>query len=352
MELKNYNLYFFFTVLIGITILAFFVLQPFIIPCVLGAVLAYLFFPLYGRLIRLIKSKSLSAGVVILAVLLLIIVPLSALSFLVIKESQSAINDFTSGDNNVEKIISDGISNLSRLHLLGDFEISKLINQEEIVNLIKNFSKNTIGLLQGAYKSISNLIINGFVMFFALFYFLIDGERLVKRIKELSPIKDKYEDILIKKFNTTIKALMRETFLIAFIQGFLSGVLFWAAGVISPIVLGVIAGIFSFLPNVGAGIVWLPVGLIMITIGHPVEGIIILLGGALVISTIDNFLRPKLMGRSSQIHPLLILLSTLGGLLVFGLSGFIIGPIIIALFLVMWEIYSLEFKKQLKKFNT
>ena len=138
MELKNYNLYFFFTVLIGITILAFFVLQPFIIPCVLGAVLAYLFFPLYGRLIRLIKSKSLSAGVVILAVLLLIIVPLSALSFLVIKESQSAINDFTSGNNNVEKIISDGISNLSRLHLLGDFELS--------VKFFKLFLK-----LQGIY---------------------------------------------------------------------------------------------------------------------------------------------------------------------------------------------------------
>jgi predicted PurR-regulated permease PerM len=89
----------------------------------------------------------------------------------------------------------------------------------------------------------------------------------------------------------------------------------------------------------------------MIILGYPVQGIIILLVGALVISTVDNVLRPKLMGKSSQVHPLLILLSTLGGLLVFGLSGFIVGPIVMALFLVLWEIYSLEFKTQLKKFN-
>jgi predicted PurR-regulated permease PerM len=353
MKLKNYNIYFFFIVLLGVTVLAFFVLKPFIIPCFLAAVLAHLFFPLYKKLLKITKKKKgISAFAVILTGIILIVVPLTFLGSLIVNESQAIINDFSSGNNDINKIVSDGIYNFSHLSLWRGFQVDKFINQEEIIHMINNFSKNTVVILQGAYRSLSSLVLNVFIMLFAFFYFLIDGKRLVEKIKEISPIKDKYEDILLKRFNSIIKALMRETLLIAVIQGALSGILFWLTGVTSPIILGVIAAVLSFLPTVGAGIVWMPVGIVMIIIGHPIEGIIILLVGALVISTIDNFLRPKLMGKSSQMHPLLILLSTLGGLITFGLAGFIIGPILMALFLVMWEIYSLEFKEQLKEFNS
>ncbi|MFZ5982596.1 MAG: AI-2E family transporter [Patescibacteria group bacterium] len=352
MELRNYNVYFLLLVLLGVSVLTFFIFKPFLIPCLLAAILAHLFYPVYKKLSsNCQKRRGLSATLVMILVFLVIVTPLVVMVSLVSQEAQGIFERFTSENNNVEKLIRNGVYNLSHLPFWGRLDLEKVVNQDEIINLVKSFSKNTLIILQGAYESLAGLILNLFIMFFALFYFLIDGEKLIKRIKEISPIRDKYENVLLEKFNAIIRAIMRETFLIALIQGALSGVLFWATGVVSPITLGIIAGIVSFIPSVGAGLVWLPVGIAMLVLGYPIQGIIIILVGALVISTVDNVLRPKLMGKSSQVHPLLILLSTLGGLLVFGLSGFIVGPIVMALFLVLWEIYVLEFKTQLKKFN-
>ena len=352
MELRNYNVYFLLFVILGVSVLTFFIFQPFLIPCLLAAILAHLFFPVYRKLsLGGKKRRGLSATLVMILVFLVIITPLIVMISLVSQEAQGIFERFNNGNNSVEKLIKNGFYNLSHLPFWGQLDLETVFNQDEIIEAVKNFSKNTLTILQGVYESLAGLILNLFIMFFALFYFLIDGERLIKKIKEISPIRDRYENILLEKFNSIIRAIMKETFLIALIQGTLSGLLFWATGVVSPITLGIIAGIVSFLPSVGAGLVWLPVGLAMIILGYPMQGIVILLVGALVISTVDNILRPKLMGKSSQVHPLLILLSTLGGLLVFGLAGFIVGPIVMALFLVLWEIYSLEFKDQLKKFN-
>ncbi len=352
MTLKNYNIYFFFVLLTGVTVLTFFIFKPFLIACLLGAVLARLFYPLYKKMIgSKNKRKGLCAALVILAIILIIVIPFYSIISLVGSEFQTVFNYLNNEENGASGLVEKGMKNLSKISLGNFGNFSDLVNQEEIVSLIKSFSKNTLGILQGAYQGVASLVVNSFVMFFALFYFLIDGERLVGKIMELSPLKDKYEKILIARFNSIIQAVLKETFFIAFLQGILSGVLFWLTGVASPIILGVVATLASFLPSVGAGLVWLPVGITMIILGYPIKGFVILAVGALVISTIDNVLRPKLMGKSSQVHPLLILLSTFGGLLIFGISGFIVGPIVMALFLVLWEIYALEFKNQLQEFN-
>lgn len=352
MELKNYNTYFFFTVLLGVSILTFFIFKPFLLACLFAAVLAKLFYPIYKKFIgKSGKRKGFSAGITIIIVILIIVVPISFIISLVSSEVQSLLDYFNNEQNGVSGIVDRGMDNLSKISIGGSMDASDLVNQEELIGLAKSFSKNTLKLLQGAYQGLANLILNAFVMFFALFYFLIDGEKLIRKIMEISPIRDKYERILLKRFNGIIRAILKETFFIAVLQGALTGLLFWATGVSSPIIFAVLATFASFLPSIGAGLVWAPVGAAMIILGYPIQGAIILLFGALVISTIDNFLRPKLMGKSSEVHPLLILLSTLGGLIIFGISGFIVGPIVMALFLVLWEVYSLEFKTQLKEFN-
>jgi predicted PurR-regulated permease PerM len=174
---------------------------------------------------------------------------------------------------------------------------------------------------------------------------------MVKTLMRLSPLKDKYENVLIQKFNSIVRATIKGTTLIAIIQGALGAVLFWATGVSSPVFLGIVMTISSVIPSIGSGLVWFPVGLAMIILGYPSKGMIILLVGGLVISTIDNLIRPKLVGRDTQMHPLLILFSSLGGIAFFGISGFVVGPVLMSLLLALWDIYSIEFKSQLEKFN-
>src|SRR3989344_1502646 len=300
MQFKNYNIYFFFLILFGVIILAYFILKPFLVPILIAAILARLFSPAYRFFLGLTKKKGIASGVVCLIIALLIIAPLFAVTSLVVNEIQMIIDNFSQKPESVRGIINKLSENLSALSL------SKIFGSEKIAS-----------------------------------------EKIIK----LSPLRNKYENILIDKFNSITRATIKGTTLIAIIQGFLGSVLFLATGVSSPILLGIIMTISSVIPSIGSGLVWLPVGIVMIILGHFSKGIIILLVGGLFISTIDNFIRPKLVGKDTQMHPLLILFSTLGGIVLFGISGFIVGPIVMSLFVALWDIYALEFKAQLEEYN-
>jgi predicted PurR-regulated permease PerM len=164
-------------------------------------------------------------------------------------------------------------------------------------------------------------------------------------------LKDDQERVLLKEFVSISRATLKGTVIIGIIQGVLGGLLFWAVGVPSPITWGVVMIILSIIPVVGSGIIWAPVGIYMLLTGDIWQGVVILGFGFGVISTIDNILRPKLVGQDSQMHPLFVLLATLGGIIVFGIIGFIIGPIIVALFLALLRIYEMEFAEQLEEVN-
>ncbi len=168
---------------------------------------------------------------------------------------------------------------------------------------------------------------------------------------DISPLRTQQEKILIKEFISISKATLKGTVVIGAIQGVLGGLLFVFTGVPSPITWGVVMVVLSIIPVVGSWLVWIPVGVGMILSGSFVQGVVILLFGALIISSIDNILRPKLVGRDSQMHPLFVLFATLGGIISFGVIGFIIGPIIVALFLALLRMYEQEFAQQLKSYN-
>lgn len=351
MQFKNYNVYFFFIVLVGVTILAYFIIKPFLVPFLIAAILAHLFNPVYGFLKKYLRSAGFSSAVACFLILLIIILPILGVLSLMVGEVQDILNNFSRNPEMVKKTISELARNLSTLPFLNFFEADKLTSQETIVSVLKSFSQNTLTILQGTYKGAVHFIFVTFVLFFSLFYLFIDGGKLVKKIIQLSPLQDKYENILIEKFNSITRATIKGTILIAIIQGSLGAILFSVSGVASPVLLGILMMISSVIPSIGSGLVWLPVGVAMLLLGHTIEGLVIILIGALVISTIDNILRPKLVGGDTQMHPLLISFSTLGGIALFGISGFIVGPIMISLFVALWDIYALEFKDQLEQYN-
>ena len=351
MQIKHYNVYFFVIILVGISALAFMVVRPFLIPFIIAAVLANLFGFMYEAFLKVTgKNRIMSSALTCFIIALIIIVPLFLISFLVINEAQETIVHFSQdvepGQGVADKIVSS-ISSLPIIKTLG----TDIISERTIVDAVKGLSQNALSIFQGAYSGAVHLIFVIFIMFFSLFYLFIDGKDLIKRIIKISPLRDKYEMILIEKFTSISRATLKGTSLIAVIQGTMGGILFWAAGVSSPVLLGILMTLASIIPSIGSGLVWFPVGIIMILLGNVASGIAILLVGALVISTVDNIVKPKLVGRDTQIHPLLILLSTLGGIALFGITGFIIGPIVIALFISLWEIYAIEFRDQLREFN-
>jgi predicted PurR-regulated permease PerM len=352
MVLKNYNVYFFFALLVGATVLVYFVIKPFLVPFLIAAILAHLFNPVYRFFLRITRQKRGASSVLAcLAIGLIIAVPIFSIASLVVAEIGRMLANISGGARDLGQIIDAINENMAKIPLARYINPEKLINQEVVLSAVKSFSQNTLVILHSTYAGVVNFIFVTFITFFSLFYLFIDGNRLLKYVMHLTPLRDKYENILVEKFNSIVRATIKGTTLMAIFQGALGGILFWATGVASPVLLGILMMFASVIPTVGSGLVWLPAGIIMILIGQPIQGIIIILVGSLVISTVDNFIRPKLVGRDTQMHPLLVLFSSLGGIALMGIPGFIAGPIAMSLFVALWDIYSLEFRDQLKEYN-
>jgi predicted PurR-regulated permease PerM len=204
---------------------------------------------------------------------------------------------------------------------------------------------------QSATWSVTALtgLVNFALMMFIMFYFYLDGPRLLDRLVAWSPLPDDYERAMLEKFLVVGRGTLKGIFIIGALQGLLSGLLFWLTGVSSPVLLGVLTVFASVIPAFGAGLIWFPVAVIMMLSGHVGAGLVILGVGAGVISVVDNLLRPAVVGKDIHMHDVMVLVSTLGGLALFGLPGFIIGPIIAAVFLSVWTIYEKMFAKELAR---
>ncbi len=351
MQLRSLNVAFFFILLFGVGTVVFFIFQPFLTAIVAAAILAALFKGTYHEFEKWFHGhRGWSAFLTCLLVIIIIITPVFVVLSLAINEANILYR--TLGEESaLEKIIDSSLSAVRDIPYLSTFFDMQTLNQEEILSDIKQFSQNALGLLQAAYQGITHFVFWVFVMFFTLFYFLIDGKRALRYLMQLSPLRNEHDALLIKKFVSISRATLKGTLVVGVIQGLLGGITFWIAGIPSPAIWGLIMVLFSIIPMVGTGIVWLPAGIIMLLLGHFWQGIFILSVGMGIISVIDNILRPKLVGKDTQMHPLLVFFATLGGISFFGLPGFVIGPIIISLFMALGEIYSIEFREQLKEYN-
>jgi predicted PurR-regulated permease PerM len=183
-------------------------------------------------------------------------------------------------------------------------------------------------------------------MLYTLFFFIRDGDKLPRIFEKLCPLGEDKGKLLFQKFIATTRATLKSTLVIGVFQGSLGGIVFWALGIQGPLVWGVVMVFASILPT-GSSIIWVPAGIIMMLTSHIWKGVILLVFGTVVIGTVDNFLRPILIGSELEMHSLLILFSTLGGLVLFGFTGFILGPIIMSVLLALWDIYNVYYSDYL-----
>lgn len=339
---------FFVTIIVALSITVLYLIGPFFYPIFWAAIIAIMFYPFYNWLNGKVKMPSLNAFATVIVVVVTIFLPLVLISSLIVKESVGLYFTFTE-KNIVSPVNFDGISAKINQSSLQPF-IQSL--NGEWTNYAAGLSKNIAEFLLDSITSVTQNSLHFFfvlfLMFYTLYYFLKDGKRMLQRLMHLSPLGDEYETILYQRFTSTARSILKSSLIIGGTQGLIGALLFWFTGVSGAIVWGVVMMAASLIPALGTFIVWLPVGVAMLLFGHLWQGITILLVGALVISLIDNLLRPPLIGKDIQMHPLLVLFSTLGGLYIFGISGFIIGPIITALYLAAMTMYDHYYKKELE----
>ncbi|PID52316.1 MAG: hypothetical protein CR972_02465 [Candidatus Moraniibacteriota bacterium] len=352
MIIKNLNVYFFIFLLIVGTVAGFLLVKPYLSAIFMAALFAAFFNRPYEYLQRKLHSPAIASSLMLVVIAVGIIVPVLLVFGLVYNEVSDVVVTITEKDSVAQSFVKDTIETVENTSVFSTvFEsFEGHTSGTEISDSIKNVANYFITLVQALYKGIMNSAVAIFVMFFTLFYFFIDGKKLVKKIMQISPLRDVHEKKLIDEFISMTRATLKGTVVIGFIQGTIGGIAFAVAGITSPVLWTVIMVVVAIIPAIGAGLVIFPAAIIMLLLGNVWQGIFLAVIGVFV-STIDNVLRPKLVGNDTQMHSLAVFFATIGGLQLFGILGFIIGPIIMALMIAMWKIYAIEFKQDLEKFN-
>ena len=256
-------------------------------------------------------------------------------------ESLLVLNKIESGEYNLGQLVNwfnALVPNLiDRLDSIG-LNTNQLI--EQLNNIGVGATKFIVSLLMSTGQNLLQFFLSFFIMIYLLFFFLRDGENIIKSCIESFPMDDNQERFLIEKFSTVIKATVKGTILIAIAQGSIGGLILLFLDIEGAILWGAMMALFSILPGIGASIIWLPIALALIFNGALLKGLILIISGIFIIGLIDNLLRPYLVGKETNLPDYLILLSTLGGITIFGLSGFIIGPVVTALFIALWSTFN------------
>jgi predicted PurR-regulated permease PerM len=331
--------------LLAVSAAFFYVLRDFIMPVILAAVFSALSFPIYEGFLARVKKPVISALLTLLSLLLVLVLPLIAVGTLAYQE---AVGFFT--HTNLDEWRKRTETMAQGLH----DRFPSLFQRVDPGSL----TKMAIGHLQEAFQfmlkhsadislSVANNLLSFFLMLFIMFYFYIDGKRILEKLIVWSPLKDEYERVLIEKFVSVSKGTLKGILVIGLIQGFLGGLIFWAVGMTSPVFLGVLMVFASIVPAVGSAAIWGPSALVLLVEGRWIAALILVAFASLGIGSVDNVVRPRLVGKDIKMHDLLVLLSTLGGLGLFGLPGFILGPVTAAMFLAIWNIYEEVFAEEL-----
>jgi predicted PurR-regulated permease PerM len=320
------------------------ILWPFFSAVLWATVLAIVFAPLYRRILRSFgQRQNLAALTTLLVVVTLVILPLSLTATSLAQEATSLYDRVQSGELNLGTVfqqLRDALPAWATdlLDRLGLTHLGAV--QERLADALKRGSQflaaQALSIGQGAAGFVLGLV----VMLYLLFFFLRDGRALAKRIQDAIPLPPEEERDLFKKFTTVIRATIKGSILVAALQGALGGLIFWILGLHAPVLWGVVMGLLALLPAIGAAVVWLPVAIYLLATGSILQGMVLLVFGALVIGLVDNILRPLLVGQDTKMPDFIVLISTLGGLATFGLNGFVVGPVIAAMFIAAWDIFS------------
>ena len=326
------------------------ILMPFHGTLLWALVVALLFTPLQRRLQRRVGGRGTQAALLTLAVVLLIaVLPLVLVGVGLVNEVTALYAEVQSGQIRPETWVRQVLDSLPApltrlLERFGVLDVQAV--QSQLGGLFNRAGQAlATGLLrygQNTFEWVASL----FIMLYVAFFLLRDGAALMATLRDSVPLAPTHQRALLRKFSTVIRATVKGNLLVALLQGCLGGLAFWVLGIRGALLWTALMAFLSLLPAVGAALVWGPVAIYLLAEGRMAAGLGLVAWGVLVIGLVDNLLRPVLVGKDTRLPDWVVLLATLGGMAVFGLNGFVIGPVIVAMFLAVWHIMLLDWRGQ------
>lgn len=334
----------FVLVLLLVSLAFLWVLWPFYGAVFWGAILALMFSPLFLRLLQKMPQKrTLAALLTVSTILVLVILPVGLIIALLTQEAGSVYERVQSGELSFSRY-SQQVYNALPTWITGLLDRTGLTNlgliQARISDSLTKGSQFIATQALSIGQNAFDFFVSFFIMLYLLFFFLRDGSALSKLIKEAIPMEAEIKRNIFSKFTTVIRATVKGNIVVAVLQGALGGLIFWFLGIHAPVLWGTLMAFLSLLPAVGAALVWIPVAIYFLATGAIWQGALLIAFGVLVIGLVDNILRPVLVGKDTKMPDYVVLVSTIGGMSLFGLNGFVIGPLIAAMFMAAWDIFA------------
>jgi predicted PurR-regulated permease PerM len=318
--------------------LCWLMLQPFVNVLAWAIVLVVIFQPVHRRLLARTRRPATSALLSSLLVIFVILAPLALIS-LVLFNQLTGIAD--SLQANVPSLLDPNSPVTGPvLRWLGQYvNVEQLLSPEAILERLKGMGGAIAGRTLGFVGGLFGVVVQIFFVIFTMYYLFRDGDRIVKSLPDILPLDRTESALIIERTRNVISASLYGVLVIAIIQGALGGLAFWALGLPSAIVWAVVMMFLSMIPMAGSFVVWVPAAIYLAATGQWGKALILVAWGALVIGTVDNFLRPKLVGEKTKLHELFIFFSVLGGLHVFGVVGIVLGPVVLAITLALLDVF-------------
>ena len=333
----------FLALLAAVTLAFIWVLMPFFGAVMWGVALAILFTPLFKRLLRKMpRRRTLAALATLTICLVIVILPLAMVGVSLVQEIATVTQSIRSGQINFANYFQQIFDATPRW-------LITLLERFNLGNMDAWQTRISAGAAQGSQvidskaltigQNTFDFLVSFFVMLYLLFFLLRDGAALSAMMREAMPLAKPHTHYLLNKFTTVIRATIKGNVAVAIAQGTLGGLAFWFLGVQGSLLWAVLMAFLSLLPAIGAALIWGPVAIYFLATGHIWEGSVLIFVGVFVIGLVDNILRPLLVGKDTQMPDYIVLMSTIGGIALFGINGFVIGPVIAALFMAAWSLF-------------
>ena len=329
MNEKIFNDYLIIAFLLILAVLSFLIIKPIFISIIIGLLLAYIFNPVYKQISKHVKNKTTSAFILCILIILIIVLPICFFTPIIVKQ---VIRTYSTIQNLNIELIFRRISPTLFEQFGGD-----------IINIINNFiSKNAVLIfeeLTNFILDIPKILLQFFIVLVVFFFSLRDQEKFIEYLKSLLPLKKNSTDKFFKQSKSVTNAVVFGQFLTGFIQGVIAGIGFFIFGVNNAILLTILAIFFSLFPIIGPWVVWFPTALILLASGEIVKGLGLMIYGLVIVSWIDNLIRPYIISKTTKISTPIILVGMIGGLFIFGMLGMILGPLILVYLLIVMDFY-------------
>ena len=333
MDREKLQTFFFLSLLLGISTLVIFVFLPYLTVIIVSGTLAVVLYPLYRRIMRVIPRETLASLITVLIALLVIFIPLFMFGAAVVTQAGELYFSIADGAKDTDFVNQAVLLIQEKLKL---FAPQATFDFDESLKQLLGWILGKVGVI---FSEVTSFILGFVLSMLALYYFLKDGKKLEEMLIALSPLKDTDDREIFHKINKAVHSVIWGTIVVALVQGVLVATGFYIFGVPNGALWGAFAAIAALIPFVGTTIVVLPAVLYLFIIGNSLAATGLIIWGATAVGLVDNILTPKLIAHGTRLHPLLILFSVLGGLSLFGPSGFLIGPLLLSLFFALLDIY-------------